>query len=65
VRQTIDIPTLFIGAVDDVVIPPEFVEGMKPLVTDLAVQMLEPCGHWSQQEHPEQVNQIMLDWLGS
>ena len=65
VAQTIDIPTLFIGAVDDVVIPPEFVEGMKPLVTDLEIHMLEPCGHWSQQEHPQQVNAIILDWLGS
>jgi pimeloyl-ACP methyl ester carboxylesterase len=64
VEQTIDIPTLFIGAVDDVIISPEYIEGMNPLVTDLEVHMLEPCGHWSQQEHPEQVNQIILDWLG-
>jgi pimeloyl-ACP methyl ester carboxylesterase len=21
-------------------------------------------GHWTQQEEPEQVNRIMLDWLG-
>jgi len=63
VDQTIDIPTLFIGAVDDVIISPEFIEAMKPLVNDLEIHMLEPCGHWSQQEHPQQVNAIMLDWL--
>ena len=43
------IPTLFIGAVDDIVIAPEHIEGMKPLVEDLEIHMLEDCGHWSQQ----------------
>jgi len=63
VDQTINIPTLFIGAVDDVIIPLEAIENMKSLVTNLEIHMLEPCGHWSQQEHPEQVNAIILDWL--
>ena len=63
VDQVINIPTLFIGAVDDVIIPLEAIDGMKSLVTNLEIHMLEPCGHWSQQEHPEQVNTIMLEWL--
>jgi len=63
VDQRIDIPTLFIGAIDDVIIAPEHIEGMKPLVTDLESHMLENCGHWSQQEKPEKVNALMLDWL--
>lgn len=63
VDQTINIPTLFVGAVDDVVIPLDAVDRMRPLVPNLEVHMLEPCGHWSQQEHPQQVNAIMLNWL--
>lgn len=63
VEQRIDIPTLFLGAVDDVVIPLESIEAMRPLVSDLEVHMLEPCGHWSQQEHPDKVNALMIDWL--
>jgi len=63
VNQQIDIPTLFIGAVDDVIIAPEHIEGMKPLVTDLELHMLDNCGHWSQQEKPDEVNALMLDWL--
>ncbi len=63
VDQMIEIPTLFIGAVDDVVIRPEQIEAMKPLVTDLELHMLEPCGHWSQQERPDEVNAMMVDWL--
>lgn len=63
VDQTIDIPTLFIGAVDDIVIPLDAIDRMKPLVNNLEIHMLEPCGHWSQQEHPQRVNEIMIDWL--
>ena len=59
----IRIPTLFIGAVDDVVVAPEHIEAMKPLVDDLDIHMLEHCGHWSQQEQPDEVNRLMIDWL--
>jgi len=62
-NQQIDIPTLFIGAVDDVIIAPEHIEGMKPLITNLEIHMLENCGHWSQQEKPDEVNRLMIDWL--
>jgi pimeloyl-ACP methyl ester carboxylesterase len=63
VNQTIDIPTLFIGAVDDVIIAPEHIEAMRPLVSDLEIHMLKNCGHWSQQEKPDEVNRLILDWL--
>lgn len=63
VNETIDIPTLFIGAVDDVMITPEHIEGMKPLVSDLEIHMLKNCGHWSQQEKPDEVNRLILEWL--
>jgi pimeloyl-ACP methyl ester carboxylesterase len=63
VDQQIDIPTLFIGAVDDVIIAPEHIDDMKPLVTNLELHMLDNCGHWSQQEKPDEVNALMLDWL--
>ncbi len=65
VDPNIDIPTLFIGAVDDVVIAPEHIEAMKPLLSRLTVEMLEPCGHWTQQERPEEVNRLIIDWLRS
>lgn len=59
----INVPTLFIGAVDDVVIPLHAIEQMKPLVADLEIHLLEPCGHWSQQERPDDVNRLIIDWL--
>lgn len=63
VNQQIDIPTLFIGAVDDVLIDPQYIEGMKSLVSDLTVHMLDDCGHWTQQEKPDDVNRLMIEWL--
>lgn len=63
IPQTVNVPTLFIGAEDDVIISPEHIEAMKPCVTNLEICMLEDCGHWSQQEKPDEVNQILIDWL--
>jgi pimeloyl-ACP methyl ester carboxylesterase len=63
VSQQIDIPTLFIGATNDVLISMQYIEGMKPLVSDLTIHMLEDCGHWTQQEKPDEVNELMIDWL--
>lgn len=63
VDQQIDIPTLFIGAVNDVLIDPQYIESMKPLVDDLTIHRLDDCGHWTQQEKPDEVNRLILDWL--
>jgi pimeloyl-ACP methyl ester carboxylesterase len=46
-----------------VIVAPEHIEAMKPLVEDLEVHVLEDCGHWSQQEKPAEVNRLMIDWL--
>ncbi len=64
VEQIINVPTLFIGAVDDVIVSPPQIEAMKPYVSDLEIQMIENCGHWTQQQKPDEVNSIMLEWLG-
>jgi len=63
VDQVIEVPTLFIGAADDVIISPEQIEAMRPWVSELTIQMLEPCGHWTQQERPDDVNRLIIDWL--
>lgn len=63
VDPSLEIPTLFIGAADELVVGPEHVEAMRALIPDLTVHTLDPCGHWSQQEHPETVNRIIVDWL--
>ena len=63
VEQTVRVPTLFIGAENDVMIAPEHIEAMKRHVTDLEVRMIANCGHWTQQEKPDEVNELVLGWL--
>ena len=63
VQQIVRVPTLFIGAANDVIIAPGHIESMKKHVVDLEVHMLDDCGHWSQQEKPDEVNALILDWL--
>jgi len=62
VDPVVDIPTLFIGAENDVLIRLQHIEGMKPLISDLRIHMLG-CGHWTQQEMPAEVNALLIDWL--
>ncbi len=26
-------------------------------------KLIKDCGHWTQQEHPNQVNALLIDWL--
>ncbi len=65
VEQVVTVPTLFIEAVDDVIISPQQISAMKPHVRDLEIRTLEHCGHWSQQEKPGEVNALLLNWLSA
>jgi pimeloyl-ACP methyl ester carboxylesterase len=38
-------------------------EHMPALIDDLEMRMVEGSGHWTQQEKPDEVNWVMLDWL--
>jgi pimeloyl-ACP methyl ester carboxylesterase len=61
--QKVNVPGLMIMAEDDVVLSPAMTEGMEQYVPDLEKALIRDCGHWTQQEHPDQVNTIMIDWL--
>ncbi|MFT3978306.1 MAG: alpha/beta hydrolase [Sphingomonas bacterium] len=66
--RRIEQPALFIGGGKD---PATNLFGavadpialMRPLVPKLEGEVLPGCGHWTQQEQPEQVNRRLLDWL--
>jgi pimeloyl-ACP methyl ester carboxylesterase len=64
VDQTIRIPTLFVGAADDAIVSRKQIDAMRANVQDLEIQIIEDCGHWTQQEKPDELNKILLDWLG-
>lgn len=64
VDQTVRLPSLFVGASDDAIISRRQIDAMKTNVPDLEIQIIEDCGHWTQQEKPQELNSILLDWLG-
>ncbi len=37
---------------------------MEAYVPRLEKKLIRDCGHWTQQEKPDELNALMLDWLG-
>ena len=63
VDQTVRVPSLFVGASDDIIVSARQIEAMKDNVPDLEIRMIDDCGHWTQQEKPTELNEILLDWI--
>lgn len=61
--QPLDLPTLMIGAEWDPALPPAMAAHMPEMCSDLEMTVIEGAGHWVQQERPDDVNRILLDWL--
>jgi pimeloyl-ACP methyl ester carboxylesterase len=64
---TIDQPAIFIaGALDSSISwLSEAVDRQSTWLPGLAgTHILQGCGHWVQQERPDRVNELILDWLG-
>jgi pimeloyl-ACP methyl ester carboxylesterase len=70
-RRKIEQPALFIGGQRDLVLsmlgrrdPAELFALMKAEAPDLrGHDILEGCGHWTQQERPAEVNERLMGWL--
>ena len=63
VEQKVRVPSLMVMAEDDVVLSPAMAQGMGEYVDDLEKVLIRHCGHWTQQEHPDELNTVMLSWL--
>jgi pimeloyl-ACP methyl ester carboxylesterase len=61
--RTVDVPCLMISAADDPVLTPAMTLGMEERVPNLERVVIESCGHWTQQERPEETNAAMLAYL--
>jgi pimeloyl-ACP methyl ester carboxylesterase len=61
--QTLNAPSLMVMAEDDFALPPALAEGMEARVPKLEKVLVRDCGHWTQQEKPEELNRILIDWL--
>ena len=61
--QPIAVPCLMVTAEWDPALRPEMAGGMSALCRDLETVMIRGCGHWTQQERPDELNRILVDWL--
>lgn len=57
------IPCFMIMAEKDVVLSPAMANGMEDVISDLEKALIKESGHWTQQEKPEEVNRLILDWM--
>jgi len=60
----VEVPSLMVMAEKDAVLPPSSADGMGAFIPDLEKALVLGSGHWTQQEAPDQVNRILIDWLG-
>src|SRR5439155_24172501 len=63
-EQVVRVPSLMVGGEDDIVLAPALTNGMEAYVPDLEKHVIPGCGHWTQHEKPDELNAIMIDWLG-
>jgi len=63
VADQVTVPSLMVMAEKDAVLPPSAADGMEAFAPDLEKVLIEDSGHWTQQEKPDEVNRVILDWL--
>lgn len=61
--QPLSLPCLMICAEWDPALPPALAANMANLCSDLEMHTVAKAGHWVQQEEPEEVNALLVDWL--
>lgn len=62
-KEPLDVPSLMICAEWDPALPPVLAAGMPDKCSDLEMHTISGAGHWVQQECPDQVNTLLVDWL--
>ncbi|MEJ2209669.1 MAG: alpha/beta hydrolase, partial [Anaerolineae bacterium] len=62
-RTTIEAPTLLLWAEDDVALGKGLTYGLERWVPDLEIHYIPDCGHWVQNEAPDEVNGRLLAFL--
>ena len=67
--RALDLPTLFVAGTNEPVlqfIGDQAIDTMRRFTTDLrGVHLLDGAGHWVQQERPDDVNRLLVDFLAT
>lgn len=61
----IEPPALMVTAGKDPILTPDLASHMEQWIPQLSRGHIEQSAHWTQQEAPEALNRILVDWLGS
>ncbi len=61
--QTIAAPTLIIWGRQDPMVPVAQAENATKIIPNARLEIIEECGHWSPIEHPQEFNQLVLEFL--
>ena len=57
------IKSMMVTAGKDTILKPEMAGAMPALIPGVRMEHIEDCAHWTQQEHPQKVNELLLDFL--
>lgn len=60
----VSVPTLIIWAENDMLFPTSAAERLHNNIKGSVLKTLPKCGHWLQEEKPEEVNKYILEFLG-
>jgi pimeloyl-ACP methyl ester carboxylesterase len=60
--HVVRVPALMVMAENDAVLPPSATDGMERLVPDLEKVLVRDSGHWTQQEQPQRVSELLIAW---
>jgi pimeloyl-ACP methyl ester carboxylesterase len=63
--QVIEVPTLLIWAEDDVALGKPLTYGLEEWVPNMSVHYISHCGHWVQNEAPDEVNEQVLAFVST
>jgi soluble epoxide hydrolase/lipid-phosphate phosphatase len=63
VDQVVRVPSLMVSGTNDVVLRPSMTDGMEAFVPDLEKHGIADCWHWTPEEKPAELNQLVLSWL--
>jgi soluble epoxide hydrolase/lipid-phosphate phosphatase len=61
--RKVNLPSLMICADGDPILSPDQAKRMDRFVPNLRTELIRGCGHWTQQERPEEVNRLIIDFL--
>ena len=62
-REQLDLPTLMLCAEWDPALAPALAANMPNVCSDLEMHTIPKAGHWVQQECPDELNGLLVDWL--